>query len=69
MLEGDLDFFNEVEVISKVKYRYLVVLNGCCVVSSNSEGYQWMLVYDYMQYGSLVDYFFIKSNFVLEWLE
>lgn len=39
MFEGDVDFFNEVEVISKVKYRYLLVFYGCCVVISNNEGY------------------------------
>lgn len=69
MPEGDLDFLNEVEVISKVKHRHLVVLNGCCVASSNSEGHQRMLVYDYMQHGSLADYLFTKSNPVLEWPE
>jgi len=67
--EGDLDFLNEVEVISKVKHRHLVVLNGCCVASSNSEGHQRMLVYDYMCHGSLADYLFTKGNPVLEWPE
>ncbi|KAG0606868.1 hypothetical protein M758_9G174700 [Ceratodon purpureus] len=66
---GDLDFLNEVEVISKVKHRHLVVLNGCCVASSNSEGHQRMLVYDLMIHGSLADYLFNKSNPVLEWPE
>jgi hypothetical protein len=69
MPEGDVDFLNEVEVISKVKHRHLVVLNGCCVASSNSEGHQRMLVYDYMRNGSLADYLFTKSNPVLEWPE
>ena len=67
--EGDLDFLNEVEVISKVKHRHLVVLNGCCVASTNSDGHQRMLVYDYMLHGSLADYLFNKSNPVLEWPE
>jgi serine/threonine protein kinase len=69
MPEGDLDFLNEVEVISKVKHRHLVVLNGCCVASSNSEGHQRMLVYDFMSHGSLADYLFSKGNPVLEWPE
>lgn len=69
MSEGDVDFLNEVEVISKVKHRHLLVLHGCCVATSNNEGHQRMLVYDYMRHGSLADYLFNKNNPVLEWPE
>lgn len=67
--EGDADFLNEVEVISKVRHRNLVVLKGCCVASSSSEGHQRMLVYDFMHHGSLADYLRKRSNPVLEWPE
>jgi hypothetical protein len=65
--EGDADFLNEVDMISKVKHRNLVVLRGCCVDSNHAEGHQRMLVYDFMVNGSLADCLFDKSKPVLGW--
>ncbi|CAK9205099.1 unnamed protein product [Sphagnum troendelagicum] len=65
--EGDADFLNEVDMISKVKHRNLVVLRGCCVGSNHAEGHQRMLVYDFMVKGSLADCLFDKSKPVLGW--
>jgi serine/threonine protein kinase len=65
--EGDADFLNEVDIISKVKHRNLVVLRGCCVDSNHAEGHQRMLVYDFMVNGSLADCLFDKSKPVLGW--
>ncbi|CAK9265977.1 unnamed protein product [Sphagnum jensenii] len=60
--DGDHCFLNEVEVISKVKHRNLVVLRGCCVASTKTDGHQRMLVYDFMQNGSLADCLFSNNN-------
>jgi hypothetical protein len=67
--EGDIDFLNEVEVISKVKHRNLVVLRGCCVASTNTDGHQRMLVYDFMPNGSLADCLFEKNRPLLGWTD
>jgi serine/threonine protein kinase len=60
--DGDHSFLNEVEVIGKVKHRNLVVLRGCCVASTKTDGHQRMLVYDFMQNGSLADCLFSNNN-------
>jgi serine/threonine protein kinase len=60
--DGDHSFLNEVEVISTVKHRNLVVLRGCCVASTKTDGHQRMLVYDFMQNGSLADCLFSNNN-------
>lgn len=53
--EGDEDFSNEVEIISKIRHRNLLSLRGCCVTSDDFRGKRRYLVYDYMSNGSLSD--------------
>ncbi|KAG0591579.1 hypothetical protein KC19_1G185300 [Ceratodon purpureus] len=48
--QGASEFFNEVDVLSKVHHRNLVSLLGFC-----NEGENRMLVYEYMPQGSLRD--------------
>ncbi|CAL5206614.1 unnamed protein product [Lathyrus oleraceus] len=50
---GDEEFCYEVEIISKIKHRYLLALRGCCVTSHSVRGKRRFLVYDYMPNGSL----------------
>eukprot|EP00250_Pteridium_aquilinum_P009726 c18890_g1_i1 orf=7-1896(-) len=63
---GDDEFFHEVEVISSVKHRNLVALRGCCVDKLDPTGHQRIIVYDYMENGSLYDHLFSK-NTLLDW--
>lgn len=65
---GDKDFVHEVEMISSVRHRNLVVLRGCCIASSGvAEGHQRMIVYDYLPNGSLHDYLFKSKKPSLDW--
>ncbi|CAN0892259.1 Probable receptor-like protein kinase At1g11050 [Linum grandiflorum] len=52
----DEEFFNEVEIISKIRHRNLLSLRGCCATSDVSRGKRRFLVYDYMSNGSLGDH-------------
>ncbi|XP_059454371.1 probable receptor-like protein kinase At1g11050 [Corylus avellana] len=60
--EGDEDFCNEVEIISKIRHRNLLSLRGCCVTSDNLEGKRRFLVYDFMSNGSLGDQLYEQSR-------
>ncbi|XP_030545165.1 probable receptor-like protein kinase At1g11050 [Rhodamnia argentea] len=53
--EGDEEFSNEVEIISKIRHRNLLSLRGCCVTSDDFRGKRRYLVFDYMSSGSLSD--------------
>lgn len=65
---GDKDFVHEVEMISAVRHRNLVVLRGCCVASGGVvEGHQRMIVIDYLPNGSLQDYIFKPNKPPLDW--
>ncbi|XLS93035.1 hypothetical protein HN51_069043, partial [Arachis hypogaea] len=62
--KGDVEFCNEVEIISNLKHQNLVPLRGCCVVDDddekfNDKGSQRFLVYDYMSNGNLEDHLFL----------
>ncbi|KAK7302416.1 hypothetical protein RJT34_13305 [Clitoria ternatea] len=68
--QGDVEFCNEVEIISNLKHRNLVPLRGCCVVeegeSANNnhgdrESHRY-LVYDYMPNGNLEDHLFTSTE-------
>ncbi|KAF5725308.1 receptor-like protein kinase [Tripterygium wilfordii] len=54
--QGDEEFSNEVEIISKIRHRNLLSLRGCCLTSDNFKGRQRYLVYDYMPNGSIGDH-------------
>ncbi|KAK8562938.1 hypothetical protein V6N12_011002 [Hibiscus sabdariffa] len=63
--QGDVEFCNEVEIISNLKHRNLVPLRGCCMVDDDEienvddeYGSQRYLVYDYMSNGNLDDHLF-----------
>ncbi|RYR10241.1 hypothetical protein Ahy_B05g078712 [Arachis hypogaea] len=65
--KGDVEFCNEVEIISNLKHQNLVPLRGCCVVDDddekfNDKGSQRFLVYDYMSNGNLEDHLFLVSE-------
>lgn len=63
-LEGDAEFFREVEIISSLRHRNLVPLRGCCcvVVDGVYSSNQKFLVYDYMPNGNLGDHIFPKKR-------
>jgi len=65
--EGDLDFLNEVEALSKLKHKNLVTLQGCCIASSKRSGHQRLLLYDYLPNRSLADYLFNSTKPTLTW--
>ncbi|XP_047173342.1 probable receptor-like protein kinase At1g11050 [Vigna umbellata] len=64
--QGDVEFCNEVEIISNLKHRNLVPLRGCCVAEESENyderGSQRYLVYDYMPNGNLEDHLFVSSD-------
>ncbi|XP_027931509.1 probable receptor-like protein kinase At1g11050 [Vigna unguiculata] len=64
--QGDVEFCNEVEIISNLKHRNLVPLRGCCVAEESEDyderGSQRYLVYDYMPNGNLEDHLFVSQD-------
>ncbi|CAK9870025.1 unnamed protein product [Sphagnum jensenii] len=60
--QGPFEFFNEVDVLSRVSHRNLVSLIGYCL-----EDDQQMLIYEYMQKGSLSDHLYASTNEQLDW--
>ncbi|KOM54067.1 hypothetical protein LR48_Vigan09g272600 [Vigna angularis] len=64
--QGDVEFCNEVEIISNLKHRNLVPMRGCCVAEESENyderGSQRYLVYDYMPNGNLEDHLFVSSD-------
>jgi serine/threonine protein kinase len=65
-IQGDVEFCNEVEIISNLKHRNLVPLRGCCVVDGDEEyderRNQRYLVYDYMPNGNLENHLFLSAD-------
>ncbi|KAI3880986.1 hypothetical protein MKX03_032038 [Papaver bracteatum] len=55
--QGDKEFFNEIELLSRVHHRNLVSLIGYC-----DEESEQMLVYEFMPNGTLRDYLSAKSK-------
>eukprot|EP01018_Ginkgo_biloba_P014762 Gb_04636 [translate_table: standard] len=66
---GDADFSHEVHVISNVKHRNLLPLRGYCVESDEEKSQERVLVYDFMENGSLADYLFKGNKPCLSWDE
>ncbi|CAK9254098.1 unnamed protein product, partial [Sphagnum jensenii] len=64
--QGPSEFFNEVDVLSRVNHRNLVSLIGYCL-----EDDQQMLIYEYMHKGSLYDHLYgdlsTSDNEQLDW--
>jgi serine/threonine protein kinase len=55
--QGPSEFFNEVDVLSRVSHRNLVSLIGYC-----HEDNRKMLIYEYMHKGSLRDHLYGTIN-------
>ncbi|XP_038877709.1 probable LRR receptor-like serine/threonine-protein kinase At1g56140 [Benincasa hispida] len=60
--QGRNQFVAEISTISAVQHRNLVKLHGCCI-----EGNHRLLVYEYLEKGSLDQALFGKRNFTLDW--
>ncbi|CAM6009857.1 unnamed protein product [Sphagnum balticum] len=64
--QGPFEFFNEVNVLSRVSHRNLVSLIGYCL-----EDNQQTLIYEYMHKGSLYDHLYgdssTSANEQLDW--
>ncbi|XP_030971275.1 probable LRR receptor-like serine/threonine-protein kinase At1g56130 isoform X1 [Quercus lobata] len=60
--QGRGQFITEISTISAVQHRNLVKLYGCCV-----EGDRHLLVYEYLENGSLDQALFGKSKLCLDW--
>ncbi|CAK9326828.1 unnamed protein product [Citrullus colocynthis] len=60
--QGRNQFVAEISIISAVQHRNLVKLHGCCI-----EGHNRLLVYEYLEKGSLDLALFGKRNFTLDW--
>lgn len=60
--QGKSEFVTEVATISTVQHRNLVKLHGCCIDSSKP-----LLVYEYLENGSLDQALFGRSNLNLDW--
>ncbi|KAL4627847.1 hypothetical protein ACB092_05G195200 [Castanea dentata] len=60
--QGKSQFVTEISTISAVQHRNLVKLYGCCI-----EGDRRLLVYEYLENGSLDQALFGKSKLHLDW--
>ncbi|KAF7003177.1 hypothetical protein CFC21_018542 [Triticum aestivum] len=60
--QGKREFATEIETISRVQHRNLVKLYGCCL-----EGNKPLLVYEYLENGSLDHALFGKGKSSLDW--
>lgn len=61
--QGDVEFLNEINLISRIQHKNLVKLLGCSVINSER-----LLVYEYLQNGSLDNIIFdIEKRHLLDW--
>ncbi|XP_052165324.1 probable LRR receptor-like serine/threonine-protein kinase At1g56130 [Oryza glaberrima] len=60
--QGKSEFVTEVATISAVQHRNLVKLHGCCIDSNTP-----LLVYEYLENGSLDRALFASKSFNLDW--
>eukprot|EP01018_Ginkgo_biloba_P014754 Gb_04631 [translate_table: standard] len=68
-IKGDTDFMHEVQVISSVKHRNLLPLRGYSIGSTDEGLHEQLLVYDFMENGSLADCLFNSNKPCLSWTE
>ncbi|CAJ1971918.1 unnamed protein product [Sphenostylis stenocarpa] len=67
--EGDEEFCYELKIISKIKHKNLLALQGCCVTSDNLIGKRRFWVYDYMPNGNLDYHLSLTGAERLTWLQ
>ncbi|KAL3687850.1 hypothetical protein R1sor_014159 [Riccia sorocarpa] len=61
-LQGETDFAREMELLGRLHHRHLVALRGFC-----AEKRERILVYDYMENGSLKEHLHGKTKSSLNW--
>ncbi|KAG6398676.1 hypothetical protein SASPL_140143 [Salvia splendens] len=59
VIDTELEFVSEVEIITSLRHRNLVPLRGCCVDDTTHQKY---LIYDYMPNGNLSEHLFPKQR-------